>query len=125
MHISNDFPSFVSLGQRDRTLGPISKKRNPKNYTLFGECRLTITIRPAGGQPPAGLLAARGLAALRAYLVIGFFSPTDRGIHPKAVLCSHRSAETWCFAWGVWRGASKRVDDGHSAGRQALKRDFS
>jgi hypothetical protein len=24
MHISNDFPSFVSLGQRDRTLGPIS-----------------------------------------------------------------------------------------------------
>jgi hypothetical protein len=25
-----------------------------------------ITIRPAGGQPPAGLLAARGLAARRA-----------------------------------------------------------
>jgi hypothetical protein len=25
MHISNDFPSFVSLGQRDRILGPISK----------------------------------------------------------------------------------------------------
>jgi hypothetical protein len=24
MHISNDFPSFVSLGQRDPTLGPIS-----------------------------------------------------------------------------------------------------
>jgi hypothetical protein len=24
MHISNDFPSFVSLGQRNRTLGPIS-----------------------------------------------------------------------------------------------------
>jgi hypothetical protein len=24
MHIPNDFSSFVSLGQRDRTLGPIS-----------------------------------------------------------------------------------------------------
>jgi hypothetical protein len=28
-----------------------------------------ITINPAGGQPPGGLLAARGLATLRAYLV--------------------------------------------------------
>jgi hypothetical protein len=27
-------------------------------------------ILPSGGQPPAGLLAARGLAALRAYLVV-------------------------------------------------------
>jgi hypothetical protein len=28
-----------------------------------------ITIRPTDGQPPASLSAARGLAALRAYLV--------------------------------------------------------
>jgi hypothetical protein len=27
MHISNDFSSFVNLGQRDRTLGPISMLR--------------------------------------------------------------------------------------------------
>jgi hypothetical protein len=31
-----------------------------------------LTIRPSGGQPPAGLSAARGLATLRAYSV--FFS---------------------------------------------------
>jgi hypothetical protein len=40
-----------------------------KWIVIKGQLRV-IMIRPSGGQPPVGLLAAMGLAALRVYLVV-------------------------------------------------------
>jgi hypothetical protein len=44
--------------------------RGTLNGQLLGGSYGVITISPLGSQPPAGLSAARGLAALRAYLVV-------------------------------------------------------
>jgi hypothetical protein len=39
-------------------------------WIVIREPLRVITIHPSDGQPPAGLVATRGLAALKSYLVV-------------------------------------------------------